>query len=104
MGGGALSVQNGCISLVFRVFCRVSVGSHPSPLQCQNPSYIIDHYPFSAKVSQYVLVDLLVARDKCWNYANAFLVHPKDALKFVKVIERGLESRTSVALYIISQR
>ncbi len=49
-----------------------------------------------------VLVDLLVARDKCWNHANVFQVHSKDVQSFLKVIQRGLDRGTSVVPYIIS--
>ena len=94
--------MNGCFA--FRRFLRdLSVQRRFLPLQSQNPSYITDHYPFSAEVFQEGFVDLLVGKHKCWNNANTFQVHPKDAQSFVKMIQRLLDRWTSVVPYIISQ-
>ena len=71
-----LSVQNGCF-----VFCWLSEGSVGSvsvlTLQCQNPSYVTDHYPFSEM--SFSIFSILVPRDKYWNHVNVFQVHAKDA-------------------------
>ncbi len=97
-----LSVQNGC-KLNFVGFQRVlSVLCRFLPLQFKNPSYVTDSLKSLSVSSCPKFFSRLEARDKCWNHANVFQVHPKDA-QFVKVIQTGIDRWTSVVPYIISQ-